>query len=162
MEDPAIREAARGFGRGLVEGILGSLGKPFSSLWTRWQRRRGNLPNVTYWTDLPPSIGADLAGRKDDLKKLRKAVRQRGTVILSGPPGSGKSRLAAEHVHKSKAKGLWTPFSETVDQTLAALAPAFTDLPPGLAPADLPYAVRNRLRALPRQTLWVVDNLSSL
>ena len=45
-------------------------------------------------------------------------------VVISGGPGTGKSRLAAEYAHSRGGHGFWTDAGNTVSETLAALAPS--------------------------------------
>src|SRR6185503_4700366 len=50
------------------------------------RRRRGNLP----------AIATSFVGREDDLRQVADLLHEHRLVMLTGPPGVGKSRLAVE------------------------------------------------------------------
>lgn len=67
----------------------------------------------------------DLMGRSDDLARLAEATRQPGLVTLHGPPGVGKSALAA-HGHTGQEVRWWVPVQglSTSNELLLAVASA--------------------------------------
>lgn len=81
-------------------------------------------PADNTWQGRPATLVDVFVGRDEDLKALAKGFRKDRAVTISGPTGIGKSRLAAEFAHRSGAPGFWTTAGATVDETLAALAPA--------------------------------------
>ena len=119
-------------------------------------------PAVGQWAGRPASLGGGFVGRQDDLRAIASAFASHRAVVVSGGAGSGKSRLAAEHTHRSKADGFWTSGGANLASTLAALAPAFGIAVEGKGDDEVAGDVQRRLAGLPPETLWVVDNLADL
>ena len=147
---------------------LSALG-PLKALWRFLKRGLGlddkkPTPNydITSWTGRPASIGKAFLGRKAQMKDLRKVLKQHQALVLSGGAGTGKSRLAAEYTNRYGARGFWTVAGQTVDRTLAALAP-FLGVPvEGCSNEEVAGEVRRTLPTLPDGALWVIDNLADL
>ncbi len=112
------------------------------------------------WQGRPGSLADMFVGRDEVLKAIARGFRKDRAVMISGPTGIGKSRLAAEFAHRSGAPGFWTTAGATLDETLAALAPALFVRVEGRTDAELAGDVRRLLEAFPGTTLWVIDNLS--
>ena len=93
---------------------------------------------------------------------LAEALEQRRAVVLSGGAGTGKSRLAAEYTHRHVTRGFWTAAGETVDRTLAALAPLLGVLVEGRNEEEVTGEVQRTLPNLPAGALWVIDNLANI
>ncbi|MDP6824113.1 MAG: tetratricopeptide repeat protein, partial [Dehalococcoidia bacterium] len=117
-------------------------------------------PADNTWQGRPGSLADMFVGRDEELKAVAKGFRKDRAVMISGPTGIGKSRLAAEFAHRSGAPGFWTTAGATLDETLAALAPALFVRVEGRTDADLAGDVRRLLEAFPGTTLWVIDNLT--
>ena len=117
----------------------------------------------SYWRGRPLSLGDNFFGRASVLDDISKAFTENNKiVVLSGGAGFGKSQLAAEYSHDPKRNGFWTAAGDTAEQTLVALAPDLRveigDRPPG----DVARDVTEKLTALPSDTLWIVDNITTL
>lgn len=117
-------------------------------------------PADNTWQGRPASLVDMFFGRDEDLKAIAKGFRKDRAVAISGPVGIGKSRLAAEFAHRSGAPGFWTAAGGTLDETLAALAPALFIRVDGRTDSELAGDVLGLLKAFPGTTLWVIDNLS--
>ena len=117
---------------------------------------------ITYWAGLHRSVKGQFFGRDDELKKISDSLKRLNAVVLSGGPGIGKSKLAAEFANKSKRKAFWTPGGETPEQTLLSLAPHLGIERGDRSDDEILVQTRRRLQALPAKTLWVIDNLSDL
>ncbi|MET0973149.1 MAG: BTAD domain-containing putative transcriptional regulator, partial [Thermoleophilaceae bacterium] len=95
--------------------------------------------------ELDPAVAPPLAGRTAELAKLRERWERveagsGALVTLSGPPGMGKSRLAAELAGE------------------AHRAPAMVLYAAGAGPADATLDVLDRAHEATRPTLLVVDD----
>jgi len=115
-----------------------------------------------FWIGRPAAIGQGLVGREAELRKIASALDNHRAVVISGGPGCGKSRLAAGYTYRSRERGFWTTAGQNVLQTLASLAP---DLGVDLShhtEDEVGEVVKRHIAALPRVTLWVIDNLSDL
>jgi tetratricopeptide (TPR) repeat protein len=150
----------------IVVAILGFISVAIPPL-ARWlERKTGGFSvwksEITYWAGLPRSVKGQFFGRDDELKKISDSLKHSNAVVLSGGPGIGKSKLAAEFAEKSKRNGFWTPGGETADQTLLSLAPHLGVERGDRSEEEVLVQTRRRLQALPAKTLWVVDNLSNL
>ena len=67
---------------------------------------------------LPPALAAQkapLIGRADELAWLREAWARKGVALLSGPRGSGKTRLAAELARIAQAEGAEVHYASCLD-----------------------------------------------
>ena len=67
---------------------------------------------------MPPSLAAQkvpLIGRADKLAWLREAWARKGVALLSGPRGSGKTRLAAELARIAQAEGAEVHYASCLD-----------------------------------------------
>jgi hypothetical protein len=120
----------------------------------------------SYWSGRPDSLGASFFGREQELATLAKAFNNHQAVVVSGGEGTGKSRLAAEYSHQSKAEGFWTTAGTTLVQTLVALAPNLGVPLSGQSNAEVAEQVQRRLGQLTQEEqdtlLWVVDNVGDL
>lgn len=116
-------------------------------------------PADNTWQGRPASLVDMFFGRDEELKEIAKGFRKDRAVAIWGPVGMGKTRLAAEFAHRSGAPGFWTTAGATIDETLAALAPALYLKADGRTDHELAGDVRRLLDAFPGTTLWVIDNL---
>ena len=90
------------------------------------------------------------------------STKSRRAAVISGGPGTGKSRLAAECTYDRGGKGFWTDAGSSVSETLAALAPSL-DVETGTRSADeIAFDVERALADEAAETLWVIDNLTDL
>ena len=67
---------------------------------------------------MPPALAAQkvpLIGRADELAWLREAWARKGVALLSGPRGSGKTRLAAELARIAQAEGAEVHYASCLD-----------------------------------------------
>ena len=117
---------------------------------------------ISYWVDLPPSLGEKFVGRRSDFDALAGAFETSRAVVISGGAGTGKSRLAAEYARWAGADGFWTAAGANASQTLVALAKSLGVPIQDGSDADTATEVQRRLSELPRETLWVVDNVHDL
>ena len=111
------------------------------------------------WVARPGSMGEAFVGRGSDLLAVSEAFKEHRAVVIGGGDGVGKTRLAAEHAHRSEAAGFWTAAGATADETLAALAPLLHVPPRGMPDAKIAERVRQLLRGFTADILWVVDDL---
>lgn len=88
--------------------------------------------------DLPGNLGTapdEFVGRAADLQALAAAVRPGGRVTLTGPPGVGKSRLAARYARSWAGDfpaGAWrvvVPSSASADEVAAAVSGTIGEAP---------------------------------
>jgi tetratricopeptide (TPR) repeat protein len=119
-----------------------------------------DAPTDSTWQGRPASLVDMFVGRDEQLKEIAKGFRKDSAVMISGPSGIGKSRLAAEFAHRSGAPGFWTTAGATVEETLAALVQALFIRIENRTDAELAGEVRRLLEAFPGTTLWVIDNLT--
>ncbi len=117
-------------------------------------------PTDNTWQGRPASLTDLFVGREEELKAIAKGFRKDRAVLITGTSGMGKSRLAAEFSHRSGAPGFWTTAGATLDETLAALAPALFIRTEDRTDAELARDVRRLLEAFPGTTMWVIDNLN--
>ncbi|MDA1256306.1 MAG: tetratricopeptide repeat protein [Chloroflexi bacterium] len=117
-------------------------------------------PSDNTWQGRPGSLVDMFFGRDGDLEAVAEAFSNDRGVTISGQPGVGKTRLAAEYAHQTKAPGFWTTAGRTLDETLAALAPALYLRVDRRTDGELASDVRRLLEAFPDTTLWVIDDLS--
>ncbi len=105
----------------------------------------------------PPPPASRLVGRAQPLAELREALAQPGVVALTGPPGVGKSALAAEVLRGLPLAGAWGDLSAVSgpEQVPSAVAAGL-----GLAPTAPPEAVAGALAAAP--TCLVLDPVDAL
>ena len=115
-----------------------------------------------YWVGRPNSLGDRFCGREKDLHAVQLAAASGRMPVITGGPGMGKSQLAAEYAHRSGAPGFWTAAGDTVPRTLAVLAPSMGIRDQGLSEDETGGLVRAALGGVPKGTLWVVDNVTSL
>lgn len=108
--------------------------------------------DLTSWIGRPASIGKAFLGRKTPMKDLKKVLKKRRVLVLSGGAGTGKSRLAAEYTHSFGARGFWTAAGDNVDRTLAALAPSLGILIEGRS--DEEVAGEREVKLALRKTLF--------
>lgn len=92
-------------------------------------------------------------GREDELADLeRRAAAGRAGVVLTGPPGIGKTRLAVEHLRRAGRSGRRTVrvagTTAAAQIPLGALATVCTELPPRSPDADLASALGRCARQL--------------
>lgn len=123
--------------------------------------------------ELPPDI-ADFTDRDDELARVRECARSGGApVMISGPPGIGKSALAVHAAHRLAAefpdgqlyvdlqgatKGLDPlPPGEVLERWLHTLGGSTTRVPMDLQEA----AARFRSLTAGRRLLLVLDNAST-
>jgi len=111
------------------------------------------------WQGRPASLVDLFFGRDEALKAIARGFRKDRAVAISGPSGIGKTRLAAEFAHRSEAPGFWTTAGASLDETLAALAPALYLRIDGRTDSEIAVDVRRLLDAFPGTTVWVIDNL---
>ncbi len=116
-------------------------------------------PVITYWAGRPSS-DAGLYGRDDEMKELDEYFENGSTAVISAGPGIGKSRLAAEWSAVSGKHGFWVPGGNTVNRTLATLAPQLKL--EGTTDEELADDVRAWFSRNGYGLLWVVDDLSDL
>ena len=85
--------------RASMDLLLEALGQPAPAVHAPAARRLTSVDPAAEQLDrrecLPDQEGEDLVGRRDDVAGIVAAVGQRRVVVLVGPPGVGKSRLAA-------------------------------------------------------------------
>jgi predicted ATPase/DNA-binding SARP family transcriptional activator len=111
---------------------------------------------------LPAAAGAaaDFIGRDDELERLEPLLDRLGLrLVLRGPGGVGKTRLAGELARRALARGravVWWPLAEAADAT-AALARLAAEL--GAERADVASLATLLAR---RPTLVVADNAEGL
>lgn len=150
----------------IVVAILGIISVAIPPLAKWLEKKTGGYSEwkseITYWAGLPRSVKGQFFGRDDELKEISDSLKHLNAVVLSGGPGIGKSKLAAEFANKSKRKGFWTPGGETPEQTLLSLAPHLGIERGDRSDEEILVQTRRRLQALPAKTLWVIDNLSNL
>lgn len=118
--------------------------------------------SLSLWVGRPASIGNDFVGRDGALEELDRLLADHGRVVVSGAPGTGKSRLVAEYAQRQNAAGFWSTAGATAEQTLAALAPRLGVGQGSETDAELAQLVESALRQLPARTLWIVDNVPTL
>ena len=117
---------------------------------------------LTYWLGRPATDEKGLVGRDAELATLGTEMAAKRATVVSGIPGVGKSRLAAEWTARSHRDGFWTQGKESVPLTIAELAPS---LGINSRPADegaLVSAVLRRIASLLENRLWVIDNLPDI
>ena len=114
------------------------------------------------WAGRPSTIGSWFIGRERELDELAMLLRQHRTVVVAGGTGTGKSRLAAEYSVRARARGFWSAAGSSVELTLAGLAPQLHVAQDARTSAERATAVEAALRALPRDTLWIIDDLPSV
>lgn len=122
-----------------------------------------NSDGTSYWRGRPLSLGDNFFGRASVLDDISEAFTENNKiVVLSGGAGFGKSQLAAEYSHHPKRNGFWTAAGDTAEQTLVALAPDLRVEAGDRPPADIARDVTEKLTTLPSDTLWIVDNITTL
>ncbi|NQW18891.1 MAG: tetratricopeptide repeat protein [Chloroflexi bacterium] len=137
---------------------------------------RDNVTNITYaapsteppsartsWEHRPAPIGDDLVGRDDDLQEIKDGLIRHQAIILTGGPGTGKSRLAAEFTIREDLNGIWIDATEGSTRALAGLAGLF-NIPQSESPDDeaLASQVVRLIATLPAANLLVFDNLPGM
>ncbi|MFB6891854.1 helix-turn-helix domain-containing protein [Kitasatospora sp. NPDC056327] len=76
----------------------------------------------------PPVHGTELVGRYDELRRLGRALEQHRVATLTGPPGIGKSRLAAEYARRAPGPVWFVDLAQEDSRgTLATLGAALRD-----------------------------------
>lgn len=118
--------------------------------------------STAYWLGLPPSLDEMFVGRESELATLAGDLENRQIVIISGGPGTGKSRLAAEYASRADVGGFWTTAGVNAMQTLIALADCVGVPVEGVSDEDIAREVQRRLSELPQETIWVIDNVQDL
>ena len=116
----------------------------------------------TAWLGRPATMGDSFVGRDDDLRELRRLLRENQGVVLCGGPGTGKSRLAAELTYVGGGRGFWANGAETAERTLGGLAVAFGIDVEGKDDMGVAAEVRRCLAAEPKDALVVFDNVPDL
>jgi hypothetical protein len=144
----------------------GNVVNVFKGVDARILREALGVSAFSYWSGRPASLGASFFGREQELAQLAEAFSHYRVVVVSGGAGTGKSRLAAEYSHQSKAEGFWTTAGTALVQTLVALAPSLgIPLSEG-SDAEVRRQVQRRLGQLTQEKqdtlLWVVDNVGDL
>ncbi len=93
-------------------------------------------------------------GRDDELEQLDSLLRDQSMVTLIGPPGVGKTRLAAHIARGTRDRRvLWVDLVQQVDSVVEELADQLSIMAP---PEGLASAVAVALRSAP--SLLVLDN----
>jgi predicted ATPase/DNA-binding CsgD family transcriptional regulator len=109
-----------------------------------------------------PAQGNRLLGRQAALEELQSLLWQTRLLTLTGPGGSGKSRLAAALAAAVRADFVggawWADLCDTVDAELVAQTVATTVVPGG-AVVDAEAAIARRLAGT---SLLVLDNCEQL
>jgi serine/threonine protein kinase/predicted ATPase/Tfp pilus assembly protein PilF len=110
-----------------------------------------------------PRPSADFHGRAEELAALDDALKRSHVVVLSGPAGSGKSRLALEQGRRMERRGAQVWWVDLADLSrpadlYRAIATAL-DVP--LSAGDPTARLGRALRALGRATL-ILDNAEGL
>ena len=105
-----------------------------------------------------PGRGDSFVGRDAVLARVQEELQAGHLVTLTGPAGSGKTRLALEAAHGSDLTAIWVDATGATDLgTLIGAVRAAGDLP---TPTDL-SALARCIDALGPQ-LWVLDNLEQV
>ena len=124
-----------------------------------------DLSAVDLPTDVPtverpkgrlPAAPNRFCGRAKELAEVRRLLEAHRVLVLSGPAGAGKSRLALEAARRAEAEGWpvwWVDLAEANDELHARLAAAL-DVP--LATDDPAERLGHSLRSLGR-SLLVLD-----
>ena len=131
---------------------------------------RSATPRAVIRTDrapIPPAIAAALSpliGRERDIAAIERTL-ETGVRLLtvSGPGGSGKTRLALELFGRSRADGVDATFVDLVGIGDAGLVPAQIAMALGVtetADEDAAAAVESALNG--KRSLLVLDNLEEL
>ena len=111
-----------------------------------------------------PARRSSFVGRRRELAELQGLLQTRRLVCVTGPPGSGKTRLAVE-----AAAGLleafphgvfFVPLAEVADPTLVRSAVATALQVPELPERPAAQALKDHLRS--RRLLLVLDNFEHL
>lgn len=107
-----------------------------------------------------PSPATELIGREDELAVVLDLIATAKMVTVSGPGGSGKTRLALEAAHRAAEDFdavWWVPLEHVLDanEVMGALSRAMGL--PEVAGVDADERVLDHLRA--RNVLLVLDNL---
>ncbi len=112
----------------------------------------------------PASLGDAFVGRKVETAGIQAGfAANKRAVVIAGGPGMGKSRLAAEYVHRHKLPGYWVNAEGTVERTLARLATGLMGADAGGGDdKDLAAEAVKRLSECPPGTVLVVDSAPSL
>ncbi|MGV9265508.1 ATP-binding protein [Kitasatospora sp. NPDC003701] len=79
----------------------------------------------------PPVHGTELLGRGDDLRRLRQVLGHHRAATLTGPPGIGKSRVAAEYALRAEGPVWFVDLAQ--DDTREVLATLTAELRGGRA-----------------------------
>ena len=118
-------------------------------------RARDTVPNNLVETS------TTFLGRQTEIAELEQLIDRAPLITITGPPGTGKSRLAGEIAERLLGRfddGAWfVPLAAVTDPALVMSAVAVAlaiPVAPGVAPAD---AVNAHLRD--RRLLLVLDNL---
>ncbi|MET9225977.1 BTAD domain-containing putative transcriptional regulator [Lentzea sp. NPDC003310] len=105
-----------------------------------------------------PAQLTSFVGRDEDLRRVAKWLREARLVTLTGPGGTGKTRLAVEVAHREPGEVAFVDLSATTD-VARALLDGVGVREAGMLSAG-PMNVEDRLRAAlaAREVLLVVDN----
>ncbi|MCG8927579.1 BTAD domain-containing putative transcriptional regulator [Lentzea sp. CC55] len=105
-----------------------------------------------------PAQLTSFVGRDDDLRRVARSLRESRLVTLTGPGGTGKTRLAVEVAHREPGEVAFVDLSATTD-VARALLDGIGVREAGLLPAG-PVGAEARLREAlaAREVVLVVDN----
>ncbi|MER5353645.1 helix-turn-helix domain-containing protein [Kitasatospora sp. NPDC002551] len=101
-----------------------------------WTAPYGGAPPHDPACFAPPVHGAELVGRYEELRRLGRALEHHRVATLTGPPGIGKSRLAAAYALRAPGPVWFVDLAQEESRaTLSALAATLRD--PGVRPPAL-------------------------
>jgi predicted ATPase len=111
-----------------------------------------------------PTPRSSFVGRRAELAELQGLLRTRRLVCVTGPPGSGKTRLALEAatclLEAFPHGGFFVPLAEVADPALISSAVAAALGVPEVAGRPVSTGLADHLR--PRRLLLVLDNYEHL
>lgn len=114
------------------------------------------------WEGRPLPIGEGLVGRENDLARMEEGLKRNRALILTGGPGTGKSRLVVEYTFLAGAEGLWIDAGESIIHSLAFLAGRFNVAQEGRSDEEITVDVDGLLETLPGDALLVFDNVPDM